>query len=189
MVDGVGKTLPQFLVHLTVNVGLDGQKVLGRELIAALQRFVNALNAIGIHPLKRKRVRELLSGDARVGGGQKARGRINGIWHLVKRDVALPLVPGVLNGHTDEACRPLWNSAYRLIGNVALIVGVDRILCGPGPRAQSRRKLRPVGRDVNLVERKRVERWVIERPPESYRPHLPGEEGIQERPVSGGLNV
>ena len=50
VVDGVGETMADLLVHLAVNVGLQGEHVGGLELVAAFERFVDALDAIGIGP-------------------------------------------------------------------------------------------------------------------------------------------
>ena len=53
VVDGVGEAMAQFLIHFAVDVGLHGQHVGGLELVAALQRFVDALGAVGIGPFER----------------------------------------------------------------------------------------------------------------------------------------
>ena len=53
VVDGVGEALAHLLVHLAVNVGLHGQHVVRRQPVAAVERFVDALDAIGIDPLSR----------------------------------------------------------------------------------------------------------------------------------------
>jgi hypothetical protein len=53
VVDGVGKAMAHLLIDFAVDVGLDGQHVGGRELIAAVERFVDALDAVGIGPLVR----------------------------------------------------------------------------------------------------------------------------------------
>ena len=37
VVDGVGKAMAHLLIHLAVDVGLDGQHVGGRELVAAVE--------------------------------------------------------------------------------------------------------------------------------------------------------
>ena len=51
VVDGVGEALAHLLVHLAVDVGLHREHVFGCELVAALERFVDALGAIGVDPL------------------------------------------------------------------------------------------------------------------------------------------
>ena len=51
VVDGVGKAVAHLLVHFAVDVGLDGQHVFGRELVAAVESFVDALDAIRIDPI------------------------------------------------------------------------------------------------------------------------------------------
>ena len=51
VVDRVGEPMRQLLVHLAVDIGLHGEHVRRRQMIAALQQLVNALRAIRIGPL------------------------------------------------------------------------------------------------------------------------------------------
>src|SRR5208337_4591535 len=69
------------------------------------------------------------------------------------------------------------------------IVGVDEVLRGPAPLGERGRELRPVRRCVHLVERERVERWIVESPLESQWRIADGQKRIQERPMLGGLDV
>ena len=69
VVNGISKAMRQFLIHLAVDVGLDGKHVFGGELVATLQSLVDALHAIGIDPLQRQRVRRPVGRHARVGRG------------------------------------------------------------------------------------------------------------------------
>ncbi len=101
----------------------------------------------------------------------------------------MPLVRRVLNGHACQPPGPQRNPAHRLVGDVPLVVGVDHILRGPGPGAQGRRKLRPVGGNIDLVKRQRVEGSVVERPLQRDGARFLGEDRIEQRPVGGGLHV
>ena len=81
VVDGVGKALAEFLVHFAVNVGLDGEHVGRREMFAALQRFVDALDAIGIAPFVCETNRGIVGGDAGICRGEESGGRIECVRH------------------------------------------------------------------------------------------------------------
>ena len=76
-----------------------------------------------------------------------------------------------------------------VVGDVALIVGVNEVLRGPVPLRERGGKLRPVRRGVHLVERERVERWIVEGPLESDGRIAGGEKRIQKRPVRGGFDI
>src|SRR3981081_2520126 len=48
LIDGVCKAVSQFLVHLAVDIGLDGKHVVAGEFVAAPQVHVDALGAVGV---------------------------------------------------------------------------------------------------------------------------------------------
>ena len=76
-----------------------------------------------------------------------------------------------------------------VVGDVALIVGVDEILRGPVPLGERGGELRPVRRGVHFIERNRVERRIVEGPLEGDGRIASGEKRIQQRAVRGGLDV
>ena len=53
VIDSVGETVAHLLIDFTVDVGLDGDHVGSGEMVAAVERVVNALDAIGIRPTRR----------------------------------------------------------------------------------------------------------------------------------------
>ena len=172
MVNRIRKSVTQLLIHLAVNIGLDRQQVFGRELLAALERLVNPLGPVGVAPLQRQRVRRILGGYARVGRGQKPRRRIHRAGHCVERNVPVPIVIRIRNGHALQSPRTHRNPAHGMIRNVPLVVGVDHVQRRKGPDLQSRGKLIPARRYIHRVKRQRIHRRVIDRPRQRYCPSL-----------------
>jgi len=156
-------------------------------MVAAFERFVDALDAVGIGPFVSEYVRKFLGCDAGVGGWLENRGRIEGTGHRVVGNVDFISVktlqrfdPSWQEGTPHSTCRSyvVWNRcaknshstpadrnlANRLIRDVALVVAVDHVLRGPAPGGERRRKTLPSWRQRELIERHRVQRCVVEGP-------------------------
>jgi len=84
VIDGVSQAMADLLIDFAVNVGLNGKHVFGRELIAALQRFVDALDAVGFRPIERQRIGDLSVVTRALAVARKPEGGSNAFGHLVE---------------------------------------------------------------------------------------------------------
>ena len=159
MIDGVGEALGDDVVEVGVNVGLEAEHVGGGEVLGRGEDLPDALVAVGIGPVGGDGEGVVVGSDAVVGGGEDAAGRVEDVGELVEGDVAGPLTAGseCADGNLtwsrggEEAAADR-DAADGVVGDVALVVGVDEVLRGASPAGEGGGEAGPVGGGVDCEE-------------------------------------
>ncbi len=135
-----------------------------RELVFGRNGFVgedlpDALVAVGCGPVEGDGVGVVVGCDAGVGGGEDAVGRIDDLGEAIVGDRANPLLRGVESvggdgtdgaGSHDAAAEG--DAADGVIADVALVVGVDEVLCGAAEGGEGGDETGSVGGGVDGEE-------------------------------------
>ena len=176
VIDGVGETLGYDVIEVGVDIGLEGQHVGGGEVVVGGEGLggedlPDALVAVGRLPVEGDGEGVAVGRDAGVGRGEDAAGGIECLGHLVEGDVAGPLLRGVERVDGDGAdgaglgeASADGDLAYGVVADVALIVGVDEVLCGAAKCGEGSVEAGPVGGGVDGVEGWGDVRRVVEGP-------------------------
>ena len=205
VVDGVGEPLGDDVVDVGVDIGLEREHVGGGKAVLGGESFVDedlpdALVAVGRGPVERDGVGIVVGGDAGVGCGENAVGRVEGLGKLVEGNVAGPLLRGVERvggdgtdgGGLGEAAAN-GNSADGVIADVALVIGKDHVLRRAAPVEEGCVKAGPVRGGVDGEERGsdvgRIVDGPVERERTFFRRVDAGDDGRDQIAVLGSGDV
>jgi hypothetical protein len=199
VVDGVGETLGDDAIEVGVDVGLESEHIGWGEFVFGGDGFVgedlpDTLIAVGGAPVESDGIGVVVGRDTVVGGGEDAVGRVDGLGEAVVGNGADPLLRSIESvggngadgvGSHDAAAEG--DVADGVVADVALVVGIDEVLCGATEGGEGGDEAGAVGGGVDGEERRTDVGGIVDGPAEGERALFCGEDAGDDRSDDGAV--